>query len=109
MTAIQKCYTPRNHLLNVYHDIQEVLAYRDALTLLRIWANQRGYCMGTSKRHYLAGFESRGMLWSALLSLVIAGGDRVNATGGSTQALRPIGRGISSYQLFKAALNLLCT
>lgn len=106
-SVLQLCYTPRNHLLSVHNDIQEVPAYRDALTLLRIWANQRGYCTGSPDRRCIAGFENRGMLWCALLSITISGGDRF-LSGDTSQPLRPIGRGISSYQLFKSTLNLLC-
>lgn len=52
------------------------------------------------------GFESRGPWWSALLGLLISGEERAGAAKSTKR--KPLGRGLSSYQLFRAALDFLC-
>jgi U3 small nucleolar RNA-associated protein 22 len=76
-------------------------AFSDALTLLRVWANQRGYGDGT--RLCVRGFERRGPWWSAVLGLLIEGEED---TGKRVKTKR-LGSGLSSYQLFKAVLDFL--
>ena len=100
--ALLLCTTPRAHLLEVHRLQQDLPAYNDALALLRIWANQRGY--GEGRRMCVRGFEGRGAWWGALLQMLVEGEEPMN--GVSTNR-KPLGRGLSSYQLFKAALDFL--
>jgi U3 small nucleolar RNA-associated protein 22 len=51
------------------------------------------------------GFESKGSWWGALLGLLIAGEERAGAPKSTKR--KPLGRGLSSYQLFRAALDFL--
>lgn len=74
-------------------------AFADAYTLLRVWANQRGYGQGSM---CVRGFEGKGFWWNEVLGLVVLGED----TGtGKSNARKPLGKGLSSYQLFRAALD----
>ncbi|KAA1477008.1 Nrap protein [Dentipellis sp. KUC8613] len=98
--------TPKPHLLAAHALKQEIPSYVDALALLRIWANQRGY--GEGKRMCISGFEGRGPWWSAVLEMLAMGeepADKINTKLSSKR--RPLGKGLSSYQLFKAALDFL--
>ena len=48
------------------------------------------------------GFEGKGFWWNEVLGLVVLGED----TGtGKSNARKPLGKGLSSYQLFRAALD----
>ena len=96
-------FSPRPHVLSVNTLKDDVPAYRDAFSLLRVWANQRGY--GEGQRTCIRGFESAGPWWSAVLELLIRG---EGPSGRSKAKRRPLGNGLSSYQLFKAALDFLC-
>jgi len=91
------------HLLSTYETKKSVDSFSDALALLRIWANQRGYCRGKGGWGIL-GFEDRGPFWSGLLELMVKGDA---STRGSKSRVKPVGRGLSSYQLFKAAIGFL--
>ncbi|KAF8996020.1 Nrap protein [Cyathus striatus] len=102
-TALLRCLTPRAELLSTYTLKNESLAFADALTLLRIWANQRGYSEGS--RLCVRGFEGKGPWWSALLGCLIFGEEPREKGKGSKR--KPLGRGLSSYQLFRAALDFL--
>ena len=96
-------FSPQPHVLSVNSLKDDVPAYRDAFSLLRVWANQRGY--GEGLRTCIRGFEGVGPWWSAVLELLIRGEE----PSGRTKARRlPLGNGLSSYQLFKAALDFLC-
>lgn len=100
--ALLTSYSPKLHLLAMYNHIQSIPAYADALTLLRIWANQRGF--GEGSKLSVKGFENAGNLWPALLELVISG-EEPSSSGAVNR--KPLGKGLSSYQLFKAALSCL--
>ncbi|KAF6752889.1 pre-rRNA processing protein Utp22 [Ephemerocybe angulata] len=100
--ALLTSYSPKPHLLAMYNHIQSIPAYADALTLLRIWANQRGF--GEGSKLSVKGFENAGNLWPALLELVISG-EEPSSSGAVNR--KPLGKGLSSYQLFKAALSCL--
>lgn len=107
----------------------------DGIALLRVWANQRGYDGGASSpvktikkdgsgtgvendAMCVLGFAGRGAWWAALVQGIASGFDVVRvdkdgkvkggkgggAFGGKGRAM---GRGLSSYQLFKAALDFL--
>ncbi|GLB41186.1 putative U3 small nucleolar RNA-associated protein 22 [Lyophyllum shimeji] len=102
-TALLSALTPKTQLLATHALKEDSPAFSDALTLLRVWANQRGY--GPGARICVRGFESRGVWWSALLGLLIAGEERAGATKAPKR--KPLGRGLSSYQLFRAALDFL--
>lgn len=101
--ALLQSISPVPHLLSAYATKKNVDSFSDALVLLRIWANQRGYCRGKSGWSIL-GFEDRGPFWSGLLELMVKGDASVK---GSKSRVKPVGRGLSSYQLFKASIGFL--
>ena len=94
-------FSPQPYVLSVNTLKDNVPAFRDAFTLLRVWANQRGY--GEGQRICIRGFEGSGPLWNAVLESLIRGEE----PSGRTRR-RPLGNGLSSYQLFKATLDFLC-
>jgi U3 small nucleolar RNA-associated protein 22 len=96
-------FTPQRHALSVNTLKDDIPAYRDGLSLLRVWANQRGYAEG--RRTCIRGFESAGPWWNAVLEVLVRGEE---PHGKTTSRRRPLGNGLSSYQLFKAALDFLC-
>lgn len=102
-TALLLSFSPKMYLLATHSLAQDSPAFRDALTLLRVWANQRGYTAGA--RMCVRGFENSGVLWSQLLAMTITGEECQD--GVKTTKRKPLGRGLSSYQLFKAALDIL--
>ena len=99
--------TPKAHLISVHALKQDVPAFSDALTLLRVWANQRGY--GVGDRMCVVGFEGKGMWWASVLEMLVYG-EEPHSTGFAKGSVKrkPLGKGLSSYQLFKAALDFLC-
>ncbi|THG99128.1 hypothetical protein EW026_g3163 [Hermanssonia centrifuga] len=101
-TALLLGLTPRAHLLRVYTLKEAVPAFADALTLLRVWANQRGYSEGG--KFCVRGFEGKGMWWAAVLDLLIHG-EETSGLAKSSPKRKPLGKGLSSYQLFRAALD----
>ncbi|KAI0748842.1 Nrap protein [Fomes fomentarius] len=105
-TAVMLMNTPKAHLLSLHALKQDVPAFADALTLLRVWANQRGYGLGS--RMCVRGFEGKGMWWASILELLVHGEEPQFVGPGKAGAKRkPLGKGLSSYQLFKAALDFL--
>lgn len=95
---------PRAHLLRVHALQKSIPAFSDALTLLKVWANQRGY--GEGEKLCVRGFEGKGIWWAAVLDLLVNGEER--AAGKLSKAAskrKPLGKGLSSYQLFRAALD----
>lgn len=112
--AILRSYTPRAHLLSAHALASSVPAYADALALLRVWALQRGYGEsgeGTGARWCVAGFEGLGGWWGAVLAVLLEGEQEVldaNGKGKKKKDRKTVGRGLSSYQLFRAALDFLC-
>ena len=101
--ALLQSTSPVPHLLSTYETKKNVDSFSDALVLLRIWANQRGYCRGKDGWSIL-GFEDRGPFWSGLLELMVKGDTPIK---GTRSRVKPTGRGLSSYQLFKAAIGFL--
>ncbi|KAF9475207.1 Nrap protein [Pholiota conissans] len=103
-TALLRTLAPKFQLLSVHELQNDCPAFSDALTLLRIWANQRGYSEGT--RMCVRGFEGAGPWWWSILALLLNGEER---RPGATKAnkRKSVGKGLSSYQLFKAALEFL--
>lgn len=102
-SAMLLCLSPLPHLLINYALKNEVQSLDDALTLLRVWANQRGYGEGPTG-WCVDGFEGRGTFWTGLFSLLVKGEDKSRS---GKKKLRSVGKGLSSYQLFKAALGFL--
>ncbi|KAG8936688.1 hypothetical protein FRC02_000146 [Tulasnella sp. 418] len=96
-----QAYTPIVHLLYIYKFTSEFKSFADALALLRVWANQRGY--GEGKKSVM-GFESLGNWWGFLLGYLMLGNEGDGKTGAR---FKPLGRGLSSYQLFRGALDFL--
>lgn len=107
-SALLRAFMPRLHLLSTYNLKNEAQAFSDAVTLLRVWANQRGFadCGDTNLRVH--GFEGRGTWWNAVVSLVVLGEEPTENGKGGVGKRKALGRGLSSYQMFKAALNFLC-
>ena len=103
-TALLLSTTPRAHLLRIYNLNQDVPAFADALTLLKVWANQRGF--GEGEKLSIRGFEGKGIFWAAVLDYLLNGGETSGLTlGKSSTRRKPLGKGLSSYQLFRAALD----
>ena len=87
--------------------MQQTPAFCDALALLRIWANQRGFCDGFKEEQYcVLGFEGLGYFWGALLAFLLIGEDQSSIGSGKGHG-RVLGKSLSSYQLFRAALDFL--
>ncbi|CAA7262477.1 unnamed protein product [Cyclocybe aegerita] len=102
--ALLRTLTPKSYLLAVHTLQNDCPAFSDALTLLRIWANQRGFSEGT--RMCVRGFEGAGPWWWSLLALLL-NGEEVRSGATKANKRRSVGKGLSSYQLFKAALEFL--
>ncbi|KAF9531369.1 Nrap protein [Crepidotus variabilis] len=100
--ALLKCLTPKPYLLTNHTLQSECAAFSDALTLLRVWANQRGFSEGLKTSVH--GFESAGPLWASVLGLLLNGEEQSEGSQKSNKR-RVVGKGLSSYQLFKAALE----
>ena len=79
-------------------------AFHDAHTLLRVWANQRGYGDGEL---CVSGFEGKGAFWTGLLRLLVSGEEVTATKNKNVKSRRPLGKGLSSYQLFRASLDFL--
>ncbi|KAI9438492.1 Nrap protein [Lactarius indigo] len=94
--------SPLRDVLSVNTLKNDIPAYHDALSLLRIWANQLGY--GEGRRTCIRGFEGSGPLWITLLELLIRGEEPSRENNAKSLSPRT---GLSSYQLFKAVLDLL--
>ncbi|KAH7323328.1 Nrap protein [Rhizoctonia solani] len=103
--------TPTSHLLFIHNAKTQIPAFGDTLALLRVWANQRGYGTGAGHRsedtaqlaQCVRGFGFLGAWWGAVIAYLVLGGKQVK--GVKKQAR--IGRGLSSYQLFRAVLDFL--
>ncbi|THU79980.1 Nrap protein [Dendrothele bispora CBS 962.96] len=110
-TAILTAFTPKSHLLSNHNLQQSCPAFNDALSLLRIWANQRGFGEGSDSHPSVRGFNGKGPWWAALLEFLILGEEPTSSSSGKgwgkAQSRKPLGRGLSSYQLFRAALDFI--
>src|ERR1700761_867640 len=69
--------TPRIHLLQAYNFATNIPAFADALSMLKVWANQRGYCASSGWR--ICGFEGKSDLWTYILGTIIYGEDQESA------------------------------
>ncbi|KAJ6460366.1 Nrap protein [Mycena vitilis] len=99
--ALLNALMPKTHLLSTFTLKEHTPSFSDALALLRVWANQRGY--GAGSRMCIRGFDSVGPWWAVLLGLLVFGEE----PKGKGTKRKPLGRGLSSYQLFRAALDFL--
>ncbi|KIY51281.1 Nrap protein [Fistulina hepatica ATCC 64428] len=108
-TALLTSLIPKRRLLATHAIKEETEAFSDALALLRVWANQRGYGVGT--RPCVHGFEHKGAWWSALLEYLVFGNEHAalskQPSSYKASKRKPLGRGLSSYQMFRAALDFL--
>ena len=102
--ALLRILAPKQQLLTIHRLQNDCPVFTDALTLLRVWANQRGY--GIGKRPCIRGFEGNGSWWPCILALLLYG-EEPREGGVYTSKKRTVGKGLSSYQLFKAALEFL--
>ena len=101
-SALLLSLTPKRTLLQT-HALQQICpSFKDGLTLLRIWANQRGY--GAGAKMCVRGFEGLGSWWGGVLGFLVWGEE---AGSGKGKGKKPVGKGVSSYQLFRAALDFL--
>ncbi|KAH0828604.1 Nrap protein [Lanmaoa asiatica] len=104
-TAILLSTFPKLSLLSTNALMQSSPAFKDAYTLLRVWANQRGYGEGALCIH---GFEGKGSWWASVLGFILDGEEPVSVLGkGKVGGRRSVGKGLSSYQLFRASLDFL--
>ncbi|KAG9015051.1 hypothetical protein FRB90_005017 [Tulasnella sp. 427] len=94
-------FTPSAHLLSIHSFKTQIESFPQALTLLRVWANQRGY--SAKGKRVVHGFEIVGGEWWSFLLAYLVFGDNGKARGNR----KPLGRGLSSYQLFRGALDFL--
>ncbi|KAG8732138.1 hypothetical protein FRC11_000523 [Ceratobasidium sp. 423] len=94
--------TPVSHLLLIHNAKGQILAFGDTLALLRVWANQRGYGTGAGHRSEDSA-QRAGAWWGGVIVYLVLGGKPVK--GVKKQAR--VGRGLSSYQLFRAVLDFL--
>jgi U3 small nucleolar RNA-associated protein 22 len=102
-TSFLLSVTPKLDLLTTHNLKQNAPAFGDALTLLRVWANQRGY--GEGERLCVKGFEGKGGWWASIIALLVIGEE--SEAGKKGKSRRPVGTGLSSYQMFRAALDFL--
>ncbi|KAG8221585.1 Nrap protein [Butyriboletus roseoflavus] len=104
-TAILLSTFPKLSLLSTNALMESSPAFRDAHTLLRVWANQRGYGEGSLCIH---GFEGKGSWWASVLGFLLDGEEPLPVLGkGKTGGRKSVGKGLSSYQLFRASLDFL--
>jgi U3 small nucleolar RNA-associated protein 22 len=103
-TVLLLAFSPKLQLLSTHALIGSIPNFKDALTLLRVWANQRGY--GEGQWACVTGFEGRGAWWEILLGILVHG-EGPSERSGRKNDRKALGRGLSSYQLFRAALDFL--
>jgi U3 small nucleolar RNA-associated protein 22 len=105
--ALLLSFTPRKRLLSTHDTIKTSPAFVDALTLLRVWANQRGYGFSANSSTCIVGFENLGPWWATLVELLIFGEEASFHSGSKKQLRKALGTGLSSYQLFRAVIDFL--
>jgi U3 small nucleolar RNA-associated protein 22 len=99
--------TPTAHLLLMYSAAKEITHFKEATALLRVWANQRGYGKGNKT---VFGFEALGSWWGFVLAYLVWGDDERSLKNVGTKkrkGRKPIGKGLSSYQMFRATMDFL--
>jgi U3 small nucleolar RNA-associated protein 22 len=102
--------TQAKHQIIAAHSLKENChSFNDAVTLLRVWANQRGFGDAWSSV-CVRGFDGKGAFWPSVLELLLNGDEPLEGelgAGKKDKRRKTVGRGVSSYQLFKAALDFL--
>ncbi|QRV78620.1 U3 small nucleolar RNA-associated protein 22 [Ceratobasidium sp. AG-Ba] len=93
--------TPLPNLLAIHSAKNQIPAYADTVALLKVWANQRGYGSRTGGGRCIRGCGGLGAWWGAVITYIVLGGKHVK----STKKQHKVGRGLSSYQLFRAVLD----
>lgn len=109
----------RSILIKSHQLLEKTPCVRDALALLRIWGNQRGYGSGSYTtpssasefsihrgKYCVRGFEDLGAWWICLLNVLIFG-EEPSAYLTKKKSRPPFGAGLSSYQLFRGVLDFL--
>ncbi|KAG8881364.1 hypothetical protein FRB97_009629 [Tulasnella sp. 331] len=97
--------TPITHLLAIYQYKSHIPAFSEALALLRVWANQRGFA--ARGKRIIRGFEAIGGAWWGFLLGMLVYGEGPGADGKPGIRRKPLGTGLSSYQLFRGAMDYL--
>lgn len=101
--ALQQTALSKSLLVTFHTFALEVPHFVDAVKLLRVWANQRGFGRGT--KWSVRGFEDKGLWWAAIIVLLVHGEE---VSPGERKKRKTVGKGLSSYQFFRAALDFLC-
>ncbi|KAG8990399.1 hypothetical protein FRB94_013424 [Tulasnella sp. JGI-2019a] len=103
--TLLQSFTPTAHLLSIYHYKSHIPSFANALSLLRVWANQRGFaCKG---KRVVRGFEVIGGAWWGFILGMLVYGPGPGADGRASGKRKPLGIGLSSYQLFRGAMDYL--
>jgi U3 small nucleolar RNA-associated protein 22 len=116
--ALSFARSSRAQLIGAHNLVDIAPSFRDGLALLRVWANQRGFgagftsgCGNGARNYCVRGFEGLGAWWACLLEVLILGEDperQMGVSKSNKREQRPlVSRGLSSYQLFRAALDFL--
>ncbi|KAG9095422.1 hypothetical protein FRC07_011102, partial [Ceratobasidium sp. 392] len=100
---VQLSICPLPRLLAVHNAKNQIPAYGDTLALLKVWANQRGYGSGRGGGRCVRGCGGLGAWWGAVIIHLVLGGKNVKGV----KKQQRVGRGLSSYQLFRAVLDFL--
>ncbi|KAG8814643.1 hypothetical protein FRC17_001031, partial [Serendipita sp. 399] len=110
---LAKSLTPTSDLLALHNFSSTIPNFIPAVRLLRVWANQRGF--GKGKGSCVRGFEAIGVWWAYVIGMLVEGDFHPPPTGNSSTQIkrkqkskrRRLGKGLSSYQLFRGALDFL--
>ncbi|KIM24893.1 hypothetical protein M408DRAFT_316966 [Serendipita vermifera MAFF 305830] len=110
LLALSQMQTQTTHLIAIHNFSTSIPQFAPAARLLRVWANQRGF--GKGKVDCVRGFENMGAWWGWLIGYLVEGGERLPINAASKglskkKTLARLGRGLSSYQLFRGALDFL--
>ncbi|KAH7096116.1 Nrap-domain-containing protein [Auriculariales sp. MPI-PUGE-AT-0066] len=103
-STLAHAFVPKSLLLSVHEWSQRAPSFCDTLRLLRVWAAQRGFATGT-RAGVVHGFSGKGVWWACILGVLLDGEEDVS--GKAKRKRTTLGRGLSSYQFFKAALDFL--
>ena len=111
--------TPVPYLLASFAISKEVPGFKDCVRLLGLWGSRRGYVgvnpmqAESENTFVIAGFEDGSVIgsaswWSALLTVLIWGEvDNQSRKSQKDPKIKTIGRGLSSYQMFRAVMGFL--
>jgi len=111
LLALSRMQTQTAHLIATHHLCTSMPQFAPAVRLLRVWANQRGFGMG--KRGSVRGWENMGSWWGWVIGWLVDGGEPLPVEGSLKEKSKKrtvrLGRGLSSYQLFRGTLDFLGT